>query len=112
MAKGTTNTDALLKTERHGMNMIEERIEAGLILLGSEVKSLRHGRASIAESYAGEIAGVWFCSILIFQFTSRQGSTMSQNVLANYWSKYENAIDAGFDPPRGDDTCATSFVLQ
>ncbi|MGB2107101.1 MAG: SsrA-binding protein SmpB, partial [Candidatus Puniceispirillum sp.] len=29
----------------------------GLILLGSEVKSLRTGRASIAESYAGEDSG-------------------------------------------------------
>ena len=31
---------------------IEESIEAGLALLGSEVKSLRNGRANIAESYA------------------------------------------------------------
>ncbi|MBF0130741.1 MAG: SsrA-binding protein SmpB [Alphaproteobacteria bacterium] len=32
---------------------IEDTIEAGLILLGSEVKSLRHGRATIGECYAG-----------------------------------------------------------
>ena len=31
---------------------IIDTIEAGIILLGSEVKSLRLGRASIAESYA------------------------------------------------------------
>ena len=36
---------------------IEDRIEAGIILQGSEVKSLRTGRASIAESYAGEDSG-------------------------------------------------------
>ena len=36
---------------------IEERIEAGIILLGSEVKSLRQGKASIQESYAGEDSG-------------------------------------------------------
>ncbi len=36
---------------------IEEEIEAGLLLLGSEVKSLRDGRASIVESYAGESDG-------------------------------------------------------
>ena len=36
---------------------IEEKVEAGLILMGSEVKSLRSGRASIAESYAGEENG-------------------------------------------------------
>ena len=32
--------------------LIEDTLEAGLILRGSEVKSLRSGRASIAESYA------------------------------------------------------------
>ncbi|HWE46293.1 MAG TPA: SsrA-binding protein SmpB [Caulobacteraceae bacterium] len=31
---------------------IEDRIEAGLKLTGTEVKSLRNGRANIAESYA------------------------------------------------------------
>ena len=31
---------------------IEETLEAGLALLGSEVKSLRNGRANIVESYA------------------------------------------------------------
>ena len=36
---------------------IEETVEAGLILTGSEVKSLRSGRASIAESYANEENG-------------------------------------------------------
>lgn len=32
---------------------IEEEIEAGLVLLGTEVKSLRAGRANIADAYAG-----------------------------------------------------------
>ena len=31
---------------------IEDTLEAGLVLTGSEVKSLREGRANIAESYA------------------------------------------------------------
>ena len=31
---------------------LEEKVEAGLVLLGTEVKSLRNGRANIAESYA------------------------------------------------------------
>ena len=31
---------------------LEEKLEAGLQLTGSEVKSLRNGRANIAESYA------------------------------------------------------------
>lgn len=39
---------------------IEETLEAGIMLAGSEVKSLREGRASIGESYAGEMAGELF----------------------------------------------------
>lgn len=37
--------------------MIEDTLEAGLMLTGSEVKSLREGRASINESYAGDEKG-------------------------------------------------------
>lgn len=36
---------------------IEDRLEAGLILTGTEVKSLREGRATIGEAYAGEMEG-------------------------------------------------------
>ncbi|MEI6986138.1 MAG: SsrA-binding protein SmpB [Rhodospirillaceae bacterium] len=39
---------------------IEDTIEAGIVLAGTEVKSLRSGRASIAESYAGEQYGELF----------------------------------------------------
>ena len=36
---------------------IVDTLEAGIVLLGSEVKSLRLGRASISESYAAEESG-------------------------------------------------------
>lgn len=36
---------------------IEDTLEAGIMLLGTEVKSLRAGRANIAESYAREENG-------------------------------------------------------
>jgi SsrA-binding protein len=36
---------------------IEDSLEAGLVLVGTEVKSLRAGHASIAESYAREQDG-------------------------------------------------------
>ena len=32
---------------------IEDRVEAGLVLMGSEVKSLRAGKASLARAFAG-----------------------------------------------------------
>ncbi|OHC83759.1 MAG: SsrA-binding protein [Rhodospirillales bacterium RIFCSPLOWO2_12_FULL_67_15] len=37
--------------------LIESTLETGLQLTGTEVKSLREGRASIAEAYAGEKNG-------------------------------------------------------
>jgi SsrA-binding protein len=39
---------------------IEEKIEAGIVLTGSEVKSLRAGKATIAESYASNEGGELF----------------------------------------------------
>ena len=39
---------------------IEEVFEAGIVLLGSEVKSLRLNKANIAESYASEEEGEIF----------------------------------------------------
>ena len=39
---------------------IKETIEAGLVLKGPEVKSLRHGRATLSEAWAGERNGEMF----------------------------------------------------
>ena len=39
---------------------IEDTIEAGIVLMGSEVKSLRSGKANIAESYASNEGGELF----------------------------------------------------
>jgi SsrA-binding protein len=36
---------------------IKETLEAGLVLKGAEVKSLRHGRATLSEAWAGERGG-------------------------------------------------------
>jgi SsrA-binding protein len=39
---------------------IRETVEAGLVLKGPEVKSLRHGRATLTEAWAGERDGEVF----------------------------------------------------
>jgi SsrA-binding protein len=39
---------------------IDETLEAGIMLVGTEVKSLRAGKASINESYAGEQNGALY----------------------------------------------------
>ncbi len=50
---------------RHEYEIID-RIEAGLVLLGSEVKSLRNGRANLGDSYARVIKGeIWIIGMHI-----------------------------------------------
>ena len=56
MAGGYGRPVAQNRRARHDY-FIDETLEVGLILLGTEVKSLRQGRASINEAYAGESDG-------------------------------------------------------
>lgn len=49
---------------------IEDTLEAGILLEGSEVKSLREGRANIAESYASVEGGeLWLINSYIPPFS-------------------------------------------
>lgn len=59
MAASENNLVAQNKRARHDY-FIEDVVEGGLVLTGSEVKSLRQGRASILESYASEEHGEMF----------------------------------------------------
>ncbi len=55
---GTDNFRVIAENRKARHNYhIDEVFEAGLVLLGSEVKSLRTGKANIAESYAAEEGG-------------------------------------------------------
>ena len=57
---------------------IRETIEAGLVLKGPEVKSLRMGRASLSESWAGEREGeLWLFNAYIPEYQS------------GLWSRFE-----------------------
>lgn len=53
---------------------IEEVFEAGIVLMGTEVKSLRMGRANIAESYASHKDGeiwLWNADIPVYTHGNR-----------------------------------------
>jgi len=53
MASKATSTGLIAENRRAKFDyFLEDPIEAGIMLLGTEVKSLRNGRANIAESYA------------------------------------------------------------
>jgi len=56
----TTDRYAALNRRARYDYLIQDTLEAGLVLQGTEVKSLRQGGASIAEAYAGEEAGELF----------------------------------------------------
>ena len=50
---------------------VEDTLEAGLVLQGSEVKSLREGRANIAEAYASiEDGELWLINADIPIYTA------------------------------------------
>jgi SsrA-binding protein len=51
---GARKGDRVVATNRRATHdyHIEERVEAGLVLTGTEVKSLRDGRAQLVDSYA------------------------------------------------------------
>lgn len=50
----------VLNRKAHFNYAIEEEIEAGIMLLGSEVKSIRDGKVNLSEAYIAEIHGELF----------------------------------------------------
>lgn len=79
-AKGAARTVAQNRRARHDY-AIEETLEAGIVLQGSEVKSLRRGQVSLTEAYAGEKGGE------IFLFNA-------------HIAPYEGAVGSGHEPKR------------
>lgn len=66
------STGTVAKNRKAGFNYaIEETVEAGLILTGAEVKSLRQGRASINEAYAAaQEGGIYLLNATILEYGS------------------------------------------
>lgn len=51
--------------------MIEETYEAGIMLVGTEVKALREGKASLSDAYASEKGGeLWLFSSYIAEYSA------------------------------------------
>ncbi len=54
---------------------IEEKFEAGIMLAGTEVKSLRHGQCSINEAYVGPKGSeIWVYNMNIPEYTQAAGA--------------------------------------
>ena len=68
MARPTDRFAALNRRARHEY-LIQDSLEAGLVLSGSEVKVLRQGQASIAEAYASVDGGeLWLINAHIPEY--------------------------------------------
>lgn len=73
-AKPRTKTVAENRRARHDY-FIEETLETGIVLVGSEVKSLREGKANIAESYATVEEGeLWLINSTIPPFSQAKSA--------------------------------------
>lgn len=73
MAQGGKVLVAQNRKARHNY-LIEDSLEAGLVLTGTEVKSLRQGRASIVEAYAADEGGELYlfnCHIPVYDAAGR-----------------------------------------
>jgi SsrA-binding protein len=71
MAKKADPNNKLVAENRRARfdYLIEDTMEAGIQLLGTEVKSLRSGRANIAESYAAPVGGeLWLINAHIPEY--------------------------------------------
>ena len=72
MAKGRDDPQNTIAAENRKARFnyhINETFEAGIMLTGTEVKSLRGGKATIGESYAGEKNGeIWLVNAYIPEY--------------------------------------------
>lgn len=67
--KKNANAPSIQNRKARHEYFVEEEIEAGIALLGTEVKSLRAGRANIGEAYAAEKDGeLWLINAYIAEY--------------------------------------------
>jgi len=76
--KGPVNRIAAENRKARHNYFIEDALEVGIMLEGSEVKSLREGKANIAESYASvEGAELWLINSYIPPFSQAKSAVFS-----------------------------------
>jgi SsrA-binding protein len=78
--KGATGRIAAENRKARHNYFIEDNLEVGIMLEGSEVKSLREGKANIAESYATvEAAELWLINSYIPPFSHAKSAAFSHD---------------------------------
>jgi SsrA-binding protein len=78
--KGKTGRVAAENRRARHNYFIEDNLEAGIVLEGSEVKSLREGKANIAESYATvEGAELWLINSYIPPYSQARSADLGHD---------------------------------
>lgn len=93
---------------------LEERLEAGLVLMGSEIKSIRAGRVSLRESFVQERSGeLWLtgCHIAIYEQAGRFGHSDPLRARKLLLHRREIARICGQMRERGYTAVPTSLYL-
>jgi SsrA-binding protein len=76
--KGPAGRIAAENRKARHLYFIEDRLEVGIVLEGSEVKSLREGKANIGESYASVEKGeLWLINSYIPPFSQAKSAAFS-----------------------------------
>src|SRR6266567_658359 len=110
MARPTDRYIAQNRKARHDY-LIEDTIEAGLILAGSEVKSLRKGGVSINEAYAAERGGELY--LMNANIPEYAAARINHEPRPQAPAAQEGAEPArGRRHPRGHDAGAARALLQ
>ncbi len=92
---------------------ILDTLEAGLVLTGTEVKSLRANQSNIAESYASfENGEFWLINSYIPEYTQEIALTTSRGVFANCLSASEKCLACSTPYHETDDRGAIEALLQ
>ena len=80
MARPTTGRKPVAQNRRAYYDYsVDEKIEAGLVLTGTEVKSLREGKATLGEAHAGGMEGeLWLFNAYIPEY--RGGNRFNHEV--------------------------------
>jgi len=70
-SKSTTSGTVAFNRKARFEYAVEEELEAGIVLTGTEVKSMRAGKANIADAYAAEKDGeVWLLNAYIAEYSA------------------------------------------
>ena len=99
-AKADPNYKVIAENRRARFDYaIENDLECGVVLQGSEVKSLRNGGSNIAESYAQiENGELWLVNSYVAPYEQAKTGGIKSVERASYWQTKKSYLGCGMIP--------------